>query len=64
MAGCADPIILDGVQGSYRERAVASLQAVRSHLTGKDASTEVVNAISFAGTCHGKWLWSGVGADR
>jgi hypothetical protein len=41
--------------------AVAAVQAVRPDLTWKDASAEVVNAISFASTHHGKWFWSGVG---
>jgi hypothetical protein len=37
------------------------MQAVRPDLTWKEASAEVVNAISFASTHHTAWFWSGVG---
>jgi hypothetical protein len=37
--------------------AVAALQAVWPGLTQKEASAEVVNAISYASTYHGEWLW-------
>ena len=41
--------------------ALAALLAVSPGLTQQEASAEVINAISYAGTNHPKWLWSGVG---
>jgi hypothetical protein len=44
--------------------AVAALQGVWPGLTQKEASAEVVNAISYASTYHSEWLWRGVGSWR